>query len=109
MTKHVFLTQALEELKQTTEPKEEEEPEVDKKVEKEKLNQCLNLLNEKINWIAVKFESGETVDTSVLKIKFNKYFKTQMNALNQTIEEPQFPNPEQLDLSPKLTLQIVQK
>lgn len=109
MTEPVIATEASEEFKQPTEPKEEEEPKVDKEAEKEKLNQGLNSLNEEINWIVDKFESGETADTSVLKIKFNKYFKTQMKVLNQTIEEPQFPDPEQLDLPPDVTLQIVKK
>jgi hypothetical protein len=109
MTEPVIATEASEEFKQPTEPKEEEEPKVDKEAEKEKLTQGLNSLNEEINWIVEKLESGETADTSVLKIKFNKYFKTQMKVLNQTIEEPQFPDPEQLDLPPEVTLQIVKK
>ena len=110
MTEPVIATEASEEFKQPTEPKEdEEELKVDKEAEKEKLNQGLNSLNEEINWIVDKFESGETTDTSVLKIKFNIYLKTQMKVLNQTIVEPQFPDPEQLDLPPEVTLQIVKK
>ena len=109
MTEPVIATEASEEFKQPTEPKEEEEPKVDKEAEKEKLNQGLNSLNEEVNWIVDKFESGETTDTSKLKIKFFKYFKTQMKVLNQTIVEPQFPDPEQLDLPPEVTLQIVKK
>ena len=49
MTEPVIPTEASEEFKQPTEPKEEEEPKVDKEAEKEKLNQGLNSLNEEVN------------------------------------------------------------
>ena len=48
MTEPVIPTEASEEFKQPTEPKEEEEPKADKETDKEKLNQRLNTLNEKI-------------------------------------------------------------
>ena len=97
MTELVFATEALEELKQTTEPKEEEETKVDKEAEKEKLSQGFNKLNEDIYWIVEIFESVETATTSVLKIKFNKYFKIQIKNWSSTIEEPQYKDTEQLD------------
>ena len=97
MTELVVATEALEELKQTTEPKEEEEPKVDKEAEKEKLSQGFNKLNEDIYWIVEIFESVETATTSVLKIKFNKYFKIQMKNWSSTIEESQYKDTEQLD------------
>ena len=98
MTEPVIPTEASEEFKQPTEPKEEEEPKADKETDKEKLNQRFNTLNEKIYQIVEKFESGETASTQVLKIKFNKYFKTQMKVLNQNTEKPQFPVTERLEL-----------
>ena len=59
--------------------------------------------------MAEKFESVEVEGVKLLKIKFNKNFKLQLKYLNQAIEEPQFPDPEQIDLSPEVTLQIVKK
>lgn len=109
MTEPVIVTESEEPEVKHTEPKEEEEPKVDKEAEKEKLLQELTTANEEMAWIVTKMESGEPEGTKVLKIKFNKHFKTQMKVLNQTIEEPQFPDPEQLDLPPDVTLQIVKK
>ena len=97
MTELMVATEALEELKQANEPKEEEELKVDKEAEKEKVSQGLNKLNEDIYWNAEILESVETATISLLKIKFNKYFKIQMKNWSSTIEEPQYKDTEQLD------------
>lgn len=60
-------------------------------------------------WLFEKFESTEVSGVKLIKIKFNKHFKLQLKQLNQAIEEPQFPDPEQLDLPPDVTLQIVKR
>ena len=97
MTELMVATEALEELKQANEPKEEEELKVDKEAEKEKVSQGLNKLNEDIYWNVEILESVETATISLLKIKFNKYFKIQMKNWSSTIEEPQYKDTEQLD------------
>lgn len=48
MTELVISTEASEKFKETMNSKKEEEPEVDKKVEKEELNQELKTINEEI-------------------------------------------------------------
>ena len=87
----------------------EVEPKEDKEAEKERLTTDLTAINDEQAWIAEKLESGEIEGAKVLKLKYNKNFKLQLKYLNQIIEEPQFPDPEQLDLPPDVTLQIVKK
>lgn len=109
MTKPVLATKATEVFKTSTDPKQGEDSEINKGTEVEELNQELNTLNKEIKWIIVKSESSEIESTSLLKIKFNKSFKKQMKVLIQTIEESRFPDPEQLNLLPEVTLQIFKK
>lgn len=109
MTETVLATKTTEVFKSTTDTKDQDEPEEDKGAEIEKLSQELNTLNGEIKWIIVKLKLSEIESASVLKFKLNKNLKTQMKVLNQNIEESQFPDPEQLDLSPEVTLQIAKK
>lgn len=106
-----FVQDAVQEVKveEGEQVETEVEPKEDKEAEKERLTADLTAINDEQAWIAEKLESGEIEGAKVLKLKYNKNFKLQLKYLNQIIEEPQFPDPEQLDLPPDVTLQIVKK